>query len=221
MFQGFFGIIQLISIYIPLAPIFIILFFWKKIGENALTKALLLLLCVDFLTDFLTLFLAVWNHWVLDSIYIHQTYYFLFVFTSYNVIRLGFTSPKAKKIIGISFSLVALYLLFILLTDFGLKSTLVNPSSLIKVVIILTSIFYFYQTFDEMKIKSLINHPFFWVVSALFIYQGGSFFLALFQNVIVKIDLNSRDVIWPIYNISTILFNLLILKAVWLMKKAS
>ena len=216
----FFGYLQDFAIFSPLIPIFPILFYWKKIGKNPLIQALLILLCLDFFTDMFAMTFVIWNHWHDNTQDIQQVYYFLFSFTTYNVFRLGISNPKAMKVITVAYIVVALFQLYFIIIDFGLQHTLIHPVSLLTVLIIFVSIYYFYETFTEMKVKSLINHSFFWVCSALLLYVGGAFILKLFNNAMNSIVPGISNKLWPINSISTIIFNFLILRAIWLMKKA-
>ena len=219
MSPGFFEYVQDFAIYSPIIPLFFIALFWKSIRNNPLAQAILLLLCLDFFTDLFAMVFAFWTHWHDNTQDIQQVYYFLFSFTTYNVFRLGISNPKAMKIITIAYIAVALFQLYFLITDFGLQHTLIHPVSLLTVLIIFVAVYYFYEIFTEMKIKNLMNHSFFWVCSALLLYVGGAFILKLFQNTMDSIDPNVTGKLWPINNISTIIFNFLILRAIWLMKK--
>lgn len=220
MFAGFFGYVQGFAIYSPLIPLFLILFSWKDIRKNPLATAILLLLCLDFFTDLFATVVVIWNHWYDNTHDIQQVYFFLFSFTTYNVFRQGISNPKALKIITFLYAAVALFQLYFVITDLGLQNTLINPSSSLTALTIFVSIYYFYETFTEMKIKSLVNHPFFWTNTALLFYVGGGFVFQFFLNAMNKIVPHISDSLWPINNISTIIFNLLILRAIWLMKKA-
>jgi len=216
----FFGYLHNFAIYSPIIPLFPLLFFWKKIGKNPLAQAVLILLCLDFFTDLITMTCVVWNHWYHTVRDFQQVYSFLFSFTTYNVFRLGISNPKALKIITVAFVAAALFQLYFIITDFGLQHTIIHPVSPLSALIIFVTIYYYYETFTEMKIKNLSNHPFFWVYSALLLYVGGAFILRLFQTGMDTIVPGISSRLWPINSISTIIFNFLILRAVWLMKKA-
>ena len=220
MLPGFFGYVQEFAIYSPIIPLFFIFLYWKDIRQNPLATAILLLLCLDFSTDMVSQILVYWTHLHDNTQDIQQVYFFLFSYTSYNVFKQGITNPKALKTIKFLYAAVALFMLYFIITDLRLLNTLVRPSSFLTALNIFVAIYYFYETFIEMKIKSLVNHPFFWVNSALLLYVGGGFIFQLFQNAMDRIVPGISGTLWPIYNISTIIFNLLILRAIWLMKKA-
>lgn len=220
MDSGFLWYVKEFAIYSPIIPLFFIFLYWKDIRKNPLATAILLLECLDFFTDLFGKVFVIWNHWYDNSQDIQQVYYFLFSFTTYNVFRLGISSKKAMKIITIAYIMVALIQLYFIITDFGLKNTLIQPVSYLTVLIIFVAVYYFYETFTEMKIKNLTNHPFFWVCSALLLYVGGAFILKLFKNGMNSIVPYISDKLWPINHLSTIIFNFLILRALWLMKKA-
>ena len=220
MLPGFFGYVREFAIYSPIIPLFFIFIYWKDIGKNPLAKAILLLLALDFSTDLISMVLVFWTHWHDNTEDIQQIYFFLFSYTSYNVFKQGIANPKALKLIKYLFIAVALIQLYLIITDLRAHHTLIHPSSYVIALNIFVAIYYFYETFTDMKVKSLINHPFFWLNTALLLYVGGSFILRLFENVINQINPYISGTLWPIHNISTIIFNLLILRAIWLMKKA-
>ena len=219
MKEGLWGVLQKLALFSPLLPIALILFLWKDLQNKKLAGSLIWLLCVDFFIDISTVILSVWTKWVPSTHSIHHLYEFLFLIVSFNIYRQGFSNPKKRKVIGFLFLFVGLVNLYFLITDFNLSNTNINPGSNVTILIVGVSIYWLYQTFMDMKIPSLIHDPFLWVCSAILIYRGGGFFVTLFSNAIRHSYPHVNSYLWPIYYITTVSFIIIILRAIWLMKR--
>jgi hypothetical protein len=85
--------------------------------------------------------------------------------------------------------------------------------------LICISSFYFYKVYTEMKITNLFQDGLFWINSAFLIYFSSTFYVSLFEEYIRSEDLNLLYYTWPIQLVSTIIFNVILSRGIWLMRK--
>lgn len=115
-----------------------------------------------------------------------------------------------------------LFLLFIInniqfVTDNLMRAQLAYLLS--SLFLICISSFYFYKVYTEMKIANLFQDGLFWVNSAFLIYFSSTFYVSLFEDYIRSEDSNLLYYTWPIQLVSTIIFNVILSRGIWLMRK--
>lgn len=84
---------------------------------------------------------------------------------------------------------------------------------------IILSSYYFYKVYFEMSVPNLFQNGHFWINSAFLIYFSSTFYLSLFEEIIQSVDINLFYYTWPIQLISTIIFNVILSRGIWLMRK--
>ena len=142
-----------------------------------------------------------------------------------HIYKFIFTNKKTKKIIQLLLFIFLTFSIFLFFYKDGFKH---SPASttILNILVILLSIYYFFTfLFDKMEIKSLDIYYFFWINTAFLIYSSATFYLFLFQyfykKYTIQPDFDYQLYYWPINLIARIIFNLLISKGIWTMKKLS
>lgn len=74
------------------------------------------------------------------------------------------------------------------------------------------SLFYFYELAKKMEYVSILANPLFWVNSSILIYFSGNLFLFIFSNYILN---HSYNRLWNIHDILNIIYNTLLIIAIW------
>jgi hypothetical protein len=82
-------------------------------------------------------------------------------------------------------------------------------------LIIFASIFYLYKTFSELKVQNLFLYLPFWFSASFLFHTAATFFLSLFQEVILLDDAPEYQFLWEIQYYTAILFNLMISLGLW------
>jgi hypothetical protein len=136
-----------------------------------------------------------------------------------HIYKLNFTNEKTKKIIILLLFVYVTFSIFLFFYKDGYKFD--NTKSLIslKIIVILLSIYYFLTLFYELKIRSLKSYYFFWINAAFLFYSSTTFYVFLFEDFMMLVT--NEIYLWPIHLIATIIFNLLLSKGIWTMKKLS
>jgi hypothetical protein len=136
-----------------------------------------------------------------------------------HIYKLNFTNEKTKKIILLLLFVFVSFSIFLFFYKDGFKFDNTESTISLKIMVILLSMYYFLTLFYQLKIRSLKNHYFFWINAAFLFYSGTTFYIFLFENFVI-FGLY-KNYIWPIHLIATIIFNLLLSKGIWTMKKLS
>lgn len=110
--------------------------------------------------------------------------------------------------------------LYYLVFQNGLSQYNSEPYTILSTLVIVLSVYYFYELFIKLEIPYLTKHYFFWVNSAFLIYFASTFFLTVFENFLIQPGVELDLVLWPIQHAATIIFNLIIAKGIWTMKTA-
>ena len=92
----------------------------------------------------------------------------------------------------------------------------------INVLTIFFTLVWFYQVFFSEEQMKLTKLPEFWVNVGFFFYFGSTMVLTLFSEMILYTGGNHELTmkLWPIQLVTNIVFNLIILRAVWALKRA-
>lgn len=172
---------------------------------------LLVFLSLGLLTDLIGDYLSSYGIYGYPVIYAYNT-------LSSTLLFILFRSQFRVKWIRSSLLLIAVgYLLisvvvFIIKGDINYHSPVQYTFTIITTIIIV--LLYLYQEFKSAEIPNLTRHFFFWVCTALFIYYGAALFLMLLEDTI-RSDIDLFLSLWPIQNVATILFHVLILIGIW------
>jgi hypothetical protein len=215
MEDNVFYILMYFSIFIQFLPFFLLLFISNKILQN-LRRILLLLCSIHLVSDFLSLFLA--------PIYKNNNpiYHIFTLLTGVLVLYFYKSLFASKKIALLIQSLMLMFTtisIFLFFYKEGYKFNNTFSNIFLCVLIVLLSLYYFFNMFIEMKVKNLLKHPQFWIASAFLIFYGTTFYLSLFEDFIRSYNNDLCNYIWPIHLISTIIFNLILTKGIWTMRK--
>lgn len=124
-----------------------------------------------------------------------------------------------KKIHAYILVIMLIYMVFFFFLDFGFNKMNVFANIFLTLYTILLSSIYFYKVYTEMKITNLFQDGLFWVNSAFLIYFSSTFYVSLFEEYIRSEDLNLLYYTWPIQLVSTIIFNVILSRGIWLMRK--
>jgi hypothetical protein len=136
-----------------------------------------------------------------------------------HIYKLNFTNEKTKKIIQLLLFIFVSFSIFLFFYKDGFIFDNTESTISLKIIVILLSIYYFITLFYELKIRSLKNYYFFWINAAFLFYSSTTFYLFLFEDFVM---LGTNEYyLWPIQLIATIIFNLLLSKGIWAMKKLS
>lgn len=126
-----------------------------------------------------------------------------------------------KRLIIVIQGLFSVYYLSILSFDQGIWKINPYPRILANVFIIILSISYFFQTLVEMKFDVITKDHFFWFNSSFLFYFSTTFYLAIFERFIRSFDNDLIFYTWPVQLISMIIYNLILAKGIWTMRKLS
>ena len=136
-----------------------------------------------------------------------------------HIYKLNFTNEKTKKIIILLLFIYVTFSIFLFFYKDGYKFDNTKSVISLKIIVILLSIYYFLTLFYELKIRSLKNYYFFWINTAFLFYCSTTFYVFLFEDFMMLFT--NEIYLWPIHLIATIIFNLLLSKGIWTMKKLS
>ncbi len=203
------------SIFIQFLPFFTLTFVKNRVLFK-LKRTLLILCSIHIFTDFLSLILApiYKNNNPIYHIYTLVTgLLVLYIYKSL------FTGKKIALFIQSSMLILTTISIFLFFYKEGYKFNNTFSNILLCVFIVLLSLYYFFNLFYEMKIKNLLNYPQFWIVSAFLIFYGTTFYLSLFEDFICSYNYDLFQYIWPIHLTSTIIFNFILTKGIWTMRK--
>ena len=123
---------------------------------------------------------------------------------------------KVLSWLALSFIGVALYFP---LFENGIYQINPEPHVILSIIVVFLSSYYLYDIFIKLEIPRITDHYFFWINSAFLIYFGSTFFIVSFEQVLVQSDSKLDLMLWPIQHVSAIIFNLIIAKGIWTMKR--
>lgn len=209
--------LSLISALSPVLPLIILITRMKRVTV-VYAVTLLLLTTLPFFSDWICYF----------SSYIFHSHNCNSIFHVYTlsiglVISYLFYSELRKH--KISLIIPILTFLFILISIFeffysdGYLENNTFSYTYLTILCFTTSLAYFYFLLNEMKVKNILNHSFFWISSAMLIYYGATFSISIFEELIRSDNMELLFAVWPIQLIATIVYNLLLTIAFWNLKK--
>ena len=212
-----FNALVYLTALIPFLPLILLLVVKNntKAPKN-LCRALLLLCVISILSDLIGI--------IAGPIFknnnpIYHIYDILSGAVILHIYKLNFTNEKTKKIIILLLFVYVTFSIFLFFYKDGYKFDNTKSVISLKIIVILLSIYYFLTLFYELKIRSLKNYYFFWINTAFLFYCSTTFYVFLFEDFVL---LHTNEFyLWPIHLIDTIIFNLLLSKGIWKMKKLS
>lgn len=111
------------------------------------------------------------------------------------------------------------FAIYIFFHDSGFLEVNTSSYLILTLFTVVLSSGYFYKVYTEMKIANLFQDGLFWINSAFLIYFSTTFYVSLFEDLIKSVSLQLFYYTWPIQLISTIIFNIILSRGIWLMKK--
>ena len=210
------GLIYLTAL-IPILPLILLLVVKKStIAPMNLHQSLILLCLISIFSDLICHFAGPIFK---NNNPIYHIYDILSGAVILHIYKLNFTNEKTKKIIILLLFIYVTFSIFLFFYKDGYKFDNTKSVISLKIIVILLSIYYFLTLFYELKIRSLKNYYFFWINTAFLFYCSTTFYVFLFEDFVI---LGSNEFyLWPIHLIATIIFNLLLSKGIWTMKKLS
>ncbi len=125
-------------------------------------------------------------------------------------------NPIHKKII-IAISVIAL--LVILYSNFGdfrdFNRIDSFAKSFVDMVIIFTSLLFFYQLLNNLEVKNLFQYSYFWITTSILIYFSGVFFVNIFAEYITFNKDESITHYWVLKEYLTIFHRILLAIGLW------
>lgn len=149
-------------------------------------------------------------------IHIYTIVIFVLVSFFYFKIFKNFNYKKLLFPMTIFFIIYSFYEFF---NNQGYLNVNTKPYLILTIYTIILSSIYFYKVYSEMKIANLFQDGLFWVNSAFLIYFSSTFYVSLFEEYIRSEDSNLLYYTWPIQLVSTIIFNVILSRGIWLMRK--
>jgi hypothetical protein len=207
-----------VSLFSPLLPLSILLL-KRKSASGFVWKALFVFLGVSFACDFLADWLAQNGRINMPVIHVYNVLIGTIICYYYaRVLRLG----KMKVLIRWLF----VFFLFVSAFEFFYRQGYLTFNTVatwtINVLTIFFTLVWFYQVFFSEEQMKLTKLPEFWVNVGFFFYFGSTMVLTLFSEMILYTGGNHELTmkLWPIQLVTNIVFNLIILRAVWALKRA-
>jgi hypothetical protein len=212
-----YGIVYWISFSSYLIPIFLLAFLKSKFKtERDLLSVLFVYLTLSVLTEIINLvFIDLFKN-NNPVIHFYTLFAFLILTYFYKLLLKDKVFDKMFKPTVFLFCVCSIiYSIYIK----GLMNVNVISYLTFAIFMIFNSAYYFYKVYTEMKVSNLFQDGLFWINSAFLIYFSSTFYVSLFEDVIKSVDLNLFYYTWPIQLVSTIIFNIILSKGIWLMRK--
>jgi hypothetical protein len=189
----------LIATYTPLLPTIVFFILFKGVKKERVFQIIVAYSIVEFAIN------AVTVYELLETIYLYP----LFTVIEYSLFALLLLflvkNLLVKKVI---FSSIILFLLFSISYYFFVRNKGLDTVP-IGIETVLTLAFCFVYLYESMQTESqeFIYHRYsFWIVSAIMLYLGGSFFIYVFAN---QVDKKTMKTFWAFQNVFSIIKNIL------------
>jgi len=210
--------LERVSLFSPLLPLSLLIIISKS-ASGFVWRALFVFLGVSFVCDYTAKVVGLEG---INNMPVFHVYNVLvgaiICYYYYRVLQL----QKMKVIIRWLF----LFFLFVSLFEFFYRQGYLTFNTFaawtINVLTIFFTLLWFYQVFFSEEQMKLTKLPEFWVNVGFFFYFGSTMVLTLFSEMILYAGGNDELTmkLWPIQLVTNILFNLIILRAVWALKRA-
>lgn len=192
----------------PVIPLFL---FNKDVRNQNWGKVVLSILTLNLLFDLITLlsYYQSFDNYVLFVLYSIASCFLVITLYSYHLLRKGYR----KK----------LYTAFFVYCIISISVFFTNEINVVYSILylfmsalaILLACLYFFNELIILEHPNIVQSSFFWINSGLLIYFGTTFFLSLVETFLPKSMDNIILTLWPIQNLSAILFNVLIAIGIW------
>lgn len=212
-----YGIVYWISFSSYLIPIFLLAFLKSKFKtERDLLSVLFVYLTLSVLTEIINLvFIDLFKN-NNPVIHFYTVLGFVNLVYFYKLLLKDKYFDNMYKPIIILFCFLSLFYSFFIK---GIMNINVISNLIFTILMVFSCSFYFYKIYTEMKVSNLFQDGLFWINSAFLIYFSSTFYVSLFEDVIKSVDLNLFYYTWPIQLVSTIIFNVILSRGIWLMRK--
>ena len=198
-----------IAILSPLLPLFIIYKSYKNEKRVQLIGSVLLL---NLFTDSVTFVFAIKG---IETNLIFQGYTLIFGVLVFLMYLIEVNNQRLRRLFY--WCLGGFVVMYILIITSVIE---LDAYSLLSIFLILVSIIYMWWIFYELEIENLTKHYFFWINTAFFFYLSSTFIFLIFINFVLIKSNWTGVYLWKIQNIAAIIFNLIIAKGIWTLKKA-
>lgn len=210
-----FDALMYLSILSPILPLILLFKFGNKL-ENKIKKTLILLLSLAIIADLTSLFLAFNSINNYPVIHFYTVAIALTVFYYYHLII-------DKKWMSYILLVLTFFVIGVSLYEIFFNEGIFNPNNLnysvVGFIFIFLSLSFFVIRLETIKTRNEIFDYLFWINCAILLYFGSTFILNLFENYIRYDNPQIFVFTWVIQLFATILFNLLIAKGIWTLKK--
>lgn len=197
-----------------IVPVYLLL---KDKTLSRILKVLSLFLVLSLATEFVSFYVINIQHkdnkWVLNL-------YTLICQLNLSLFYWMLNQSRLIRIFVLTFNIVFLFLFICNIQMFNSQVFDNQLAYILSSLFLITiSVLYFKKIYFEMKIANLFQDGLFWVNSAFLIYFSSTFYVSLFEEYIRSEDLNLLYYTWPIQLVSTIIFNVILSRGIWLMRK--
>ncbi|TNF48828.1 MAG: hypothetical protein EP305_04455 [Bacteroidetes bacterium] len=199
------------SILSGLIPIGLILTKIKKCLQK-FWLALLFLVVIAVFTDTICYFFS--KHYI-RTITIINVYTIVSSFIILLIFRLLAREKKVIKLIITILLPITVIVGFIQLYNIGNSFLMTEYHTIYAVFFLLLSLVIYHSLLQDELINEILKEPKFWIVSAFFFYYGFSFFVSLFENIIIEDDVKITLTLWPIQLLATIVQNVFFSIGIW------
>lgn len=125
-----------------------------------------------------------------------------------------FDRPVEKRVVALTITAFLAFACIQIWLD-GLFTVSPQRSVIGLLLIIFTSIYFLFKLFRELKVKSLVLYLPFWFSASFLFHASATFFLSLFQEVILLSNQPEYYLLWQIQYYTAIIFNLFISMGLW------
>jgi hypothetical protein len=203
-----FLLLSTIQGYLPVALYLMALYRWKKISHISRVTAWYLISCsaAHFLVVYIFSLKVIKNgNNVTGNLFTFIEVAFLLA-----IFAIAFGSKKITRTLAIL--TIAFWVFGALNAAFlqPLNTINSNPLALGNVLLMGSSIYYFYSLLRNMPTQNLTQYPMFWIATAILIYSAGSFVTYVVTEYMIVLMQNEFMYVWSFKNCLRSLFFLLI-----------
>lgn len=207
------GLFMFMAICSSLVPLYI--FFKTNRNRNNTLLVVGGILVINLITD-LTAFLIAFNG--IHTEVLFQLYTIIIGGLFFLLYSFEFRNRYIDMVLGGITSMLVIYEILFVFKWVG--DSYLDTYTFVSVVVITVSLIFFAYTFYYLEIEKLETDFFFWINSGVLVYFSSTFFITIFTKFIIDSKSEIHHDLWIIQNISTIIFNLIIAKGIWTLKKA-
>lgn len=214
----FFDLLAYFTAYSSIIPIFFLLITYKM-AFSFIWKAVLILCTFSICANILSLIFANFFNNSNPVFHIYSIIDFTTVCFIYSRIFRGSRIYLVIHLYLIIFLSIAFYLFAI---KDGIWQSNFSLRLFSNIFIVLLALLYFVKVFSDMKYDSMLKDEFFWFNSAFLFYFGTTFYIVIFEGFIRSYEYDLLLLYtWPVQLVSMIIYNLILAKGIWTMRKLS